>query len=314
MTQKENVVPKKFAVVGAGPVGCIVAAFLASGGYRVALCDVVSDFVEAAKDPGIHITGAETLHQKITETRTDIEKLSDFDPDVIIIAVKANALPLIASVIKGFIRENMYVVSWQNGIDTELELAETLGRERVLRAVVNYGCVMNRPGEVVMGFHHPPHYIQELDESASKAAVKIAQTLSECGLATEQTDSIVSMVWRKSAMNASMNPVCALTRMTMAQAINDPIVFSTVNSLFKECLKVARANEIFLGWDFFPQAMAYLKNAGNHKPSMLMDVENQRRTEINFINGKFVDYGQQAGIETPYNDTMLALIKGLEKT
>lgn len=303
----------KFAVIGAGPVGCIVAAFLEKGGYRVTLCDVAPELVERAKNPGISITGSEELQQKVSRTCTNVDDLAREDPDVIIIAVKANALSLIASTVKGFLRENMYVVSWQNGIDTELELAEFLGRKNVMRAVVNYGCALKSPGEIVMGFHHPPHYIQELEPESAQAASRIAGMLSDCGLATEKTDDIVSMVWRKTAMNASLNPVCALTRLTMAQAINDPIVFETVNALFKECLKVARANEINLGWEFYPYAMNYVKGAGNHKPSMLMDMENKTRTEINFINGKFVEYGVQAGIETPYNNTMVALVKGLEK-
>jgi 2-dehydropantoate 2-reductase len=113
-------------------------------------------------------------------------------------------------------------------------------------------------------------------------------------------------------MNAAMNPVCAVTGMTMSQAMNDPLVFQTVDALLKEVLKVARANEISLGWDYYPYAIAYLKGGGNHKPSMLMDIENRRRTEIDFINGKVVKYGIQAGIQTPYNATLVSLVKGLE--
>ena len=45
---------------------------------------------------------------------------------------------------------------------------------------------------------------------------------------------------------------------------------------------------------------------------MLMDIEANRRTEIDFINGKFVEYGAQTDIPTPYNKTLVALVKGLE--
>jgi 2-dehydropantoate 2-reductase len=94
--------------------------------------------------------------------------------------------------------------------------------------------------------------------------------------------------------------------------MNDPIVFQIVDALVKECINVARANEINLGWDFYPYAMEYMGSAGDHKPSMLMDIEANRRTEIDFINGKFVEYGARTGIETPYNKTLRALVKGLE--
>ena len=312
MKEDSGFKPRSFAVVGAGPVGSIVAAFLAKGGFEVTLCDVIPELIKPATDPGIIIEGAENLQQKVTRTCASVDEVAQYKPDVVIITVKANALPLIASAIEAFQRDDMYVVSWQNGIDTELELAKALGRKPVMRAVVNYGCGLAAPGHVKMPFHHPPHYIQELDEESAPGAVAIADALTSSGLETRHTNEIISMVWRKGVLNACMNPVCAVTGLTMAQSMNDPIVFNIVDALIKECIKVARANEINLGWDFYPHAIAYMSNAGNHKPSMLMDIENNRRTEIDYINGKFVEYGQQAGIETPYNITLKSLVKGLE--
>lgn len=113
-------------------------------------------------------------------------------------------------------------------------------------------------------------------------------------------------------MNACMNPVCAVTGMTMAQTMRDPIIFQIVDLLIKEGVQVARANEIPLGWDYYPYCMQYLKTAGDHKPSMLMDIEMKRRTEVDFINGKIVAYGEQAGVETPYNRMIRGLVKALE--
>ena len=312
MNDKSDFNPQSFAVIGAGPVGCIVAAFLAKGGYEVTLCDVVPDLLKPALDPGIIIEGIEDVQQKIAKTCTTIDELAEHDPDVIFITVKAHALPLIASAIEGFYHEGMYIVSWQNGIDTELELAKILGKLPVMRAVVNYGCALLGPAHVRMPFHHPPHYIQELDSTSRHEANIVAETLQNCGLPTDHTDQIISMVWRKTVMNASMNPVCAATGLTMSRVMNDSIVYQIVDALVKECLTVCRANEISVGWDYYPHAMDYMRNAGDHKPSMLMDIEAGRRTEIDFMNGKFVEYGQQAGIETPYNRTMWALVKGLE--
>lgn len=312
MSDSTDFQPRKFAVVGAGPVGCIVAAFLAKGGYDVTLCDVVQALIDPTLDPGIVIEGAENLQQKVTRVCRSIDDLADIHPDVFVITVKANALPLLSSAIEGFIQPGQYVVSWQNGIDTEREIAKALGTLPVMRAVVNYGCGLVKPGHVKMPFHHPPHYLQELDPKSKPAAMAIAAALTHAGLPTEATDKIVSMVWRKAVLNACMNPVCAVTGYTMAQAMNDPIVFHIVDSLVKECIKVARSNEIDLGWDFYPNAIAYMRHAGDHKPSMLMDIEAKRRTEIDFMNGKFIEYGQQAGIETPYNTMIRGLVKAIE--
>jgi len=304
--------PWHYGIIGAGPVGCIVAAFLARGGYKVTLCDVVPELVDTARDRGIIIEGAERLEQKIPHTCTRIEDLIAAGPNAILVCVKAQALPLIASALEDLCKKEISVVSWQNGIDTEYEIANVLGKKPVMRAVVNWGCGLLGPAHVTMAFHHPPHYIQELDPVAKDAAIHIANDLSSSGLHTEHTNQVVPMVWRKTIMNASMNPVCGVTGLTMAQAMDDPMTFSVVDALLKECIAVARANEIYVGWDYYQNALDYLKNAGHHKPSMLMDIEALRRTEINYINGKFVEYGTQAGIQTPYNNTMRSLIKGIE--
>jgi len=304
--------PQKFAVIGAGPVGCIVSAFLAKGGYDVTLCDVIPELLAPATDPGIIIEGTESLQQKIARTCQSVDDLADINPDVIFITAKANALPLISSAVEHFYKDGIYVISWQNGIDTELEVAKALGKKPVMRAVVNYGCGLLGPAHVTIPFHHPPHFLQELAPESADAAITISKILAKCGLNTEHTDQINSMVWRKGILNACMNPVCAVTGMTMSQAMKDPIVFQLVDALIKECVKIARANEISLGWNFYPYAIEYMSNAGNHKPSMLMDIENKRRTEVDYINGKFVEYGKQAGIETPYNTAIRILVKGLE--
>ena len=312
MEDKSDFKPQSFAVVGAGPVGCIVAAFLAKGGYNVTLCDVFPELLEPAVNPGIVMDGSENIQGAVAGRCSYADYPEGTRPDVIFLTVKANALPLISSAIEGFYREGMYVVSWQNGIDTEAVIAQALGLRPVMRAVVNWGCSLIKPGHVRMTFHHFPHYLQELDPTSAPAAIKVAEILTNCGLPTSHTANINSMVWRKTLLNACMNPVCAVTGLTMAQAMNDPIVFQIIESLLKEGIAVARANEIEIGWNFYPQGIEYMRKAGDHKPSMLMDIENKRRTEIDFMNGKIVEYGRQAGMETPYSKTLRALVKALE--
>ena len=77
MGKKAKLSPQSFAVVGAGPVGCIVAAFLAKGGQEVTLCDVIPGLVKPALDPGIIIEGAENLQVKVTHTCTAIDELAN---------------------------------------------------------------------------------------------------------------------------------------------------------------------------------------------------------------------------------------------
>jgi 2-dehydropantoate 2-reductase len=312
MNEESCYKPKKFAVIGAGPVGGIVAAFLSRGGYDVTLCDVVPALLEPALDPGILLEGADNFQARVTRTITRVDALADNPPDVIIVTVKATALPLLASVLEPLMAEGRYVVSWQNGIDTERVLSQSLGIRPVLRAVVNFGSLLLNPGHIKVAFHHRPHFLQELDPQSKDAAIGICNALTACGLDTHHTDQIRNMVWSKAVNNSSMNPVCAVTGKTMFEVINDPILLNIVDSLLKEGVAVARANEFALGPDFYPFCVEYIKDAGHHKPSMLQDIEAGRRTEVDFINGKIIEYGVRAGVATPFNSTLRALVKALE--
>ena len=304
--------PRKFAVIGAGPVGAIVAAFLGRGGYEVTLCDGVPALIEPALHPGIRIEGTDTLQAKVARVTTHVDDLAGDPPDVVIVAVKATALPLIASALEGVVGDGRYVVSWQNGIDTERVLARNLGARHVLRGVVNLGCVPLAPAHVRIAFHHRPHRIQELDPRSRDAAVGICKALTGIGLDTVHTDRIQAMVWRKAVLNACMNPICAITRKTMFEIISDPALYHLVDLLIKEGAAVARANEFHLGPDYYPYCIEYIRNAGHHKPSMLQDIEAGRRTEIDYINGKIIEYGVQAGLPTPYNTMVRGLVKAIE--
>jgi 2-dehydropantoate 2-reductase len=263
-------------------------------------------------DPGIFISGTDNFQARVAKTTTRIDDLTSDPPDVVIVTVKATALPIITSALEGIVNEGRYVVSWQNGIDTELVLAERLGRKQVMRAVVNYGCILEGPARVKMVFHHRPHYLQELDPDSKQAARGICQVLTDCGLDTLHTDQIRNMVWSKTVNNSCMNAVCAVTGKTMFEVINDPIVAGLVDSLLKEGVKVARANELMLGPDYYLDCLDYIRDAGHHKPSMLQDIEAGRRTEIDYINGKIIEYGERAGVATPYNSTLRSLVKALE--
>lgn len=304
--------PKKFAVIGAGPVGGVVAAFLAKGGYDVTLCDVIPSLLAPALEPGIIIEGIDNLQAKVAKVTTRIEDLIADPPDVIIVTVKATALPVVASALKGFVAEGRYVVSWQNGIDTELDLAQALGAQYVMRGIVNYGCAPLSPCHVRVVFHHRPNCLQELDPQSKDAAIGICNALTECGLDTQHTDKLADMVWRKTVLNSCMMAICTVTGNTIVETVSNPILFDLVDALIKEGMEVALANKYDLGSDFYQYSINYIKNAGNLKPSMLQDVEAGRLTEIDYINGKIVEYGARAGISTPYNAMIRGLVKAIE--
>ncbi len=304
--------PNKIAIIGAGPVGCLLAAALSQSGHHVILCDLEEKLLAPCKDPGIRIEGELQLSGRVAETVCSVDGLADDTPELIFVTSKATALPLIASAMQTFHKPGVHIVSWQNGLDTERVLADHLGAEWVMRAAVNFGVNLLAPAHVTVGFHQPPHWLQESHESGRPVAAAVCKLLTDAGLPTNHADRLVDQVWQKTILNSTLGPLCAVTGKTMAQALRDPFLFDLVEKLVKEGITIARNNEVHLGWDYYRYAMNYLKSAGDHKPSMLVDIESGRITEAEFINGRIVRYAEIAGLEAPYNIMMRALVKALE--
>lgn len=304
---------QRVAVVGAGPVGQVVAAHLLAGGHEVVLIDVSAMVRDQINRRGITLSGSLDLRiEAPVAAAASIEEVADQALDLVVLAVKAPILPLVCSAIKDATSPSTTVLSWQNGIDTERSVARYIESERVVRGVVNYGVSVTAEGTVNVVFHHPPHFVKEYADAGRPRAEAVAALFASCGLETRRAEDLVGMVWKKAILNAGLNALCALTGLDMASAWHDAYAADLARKIMQEGIRVARSNEIFVGWDYYRWAQDYLASAGPHKPSMLVDREAGRISEIDFINGKIVEYGEFAGVPTPYNETILRLLKAIE--
>ncbi len=298
-------------IIGAGPVGSVLAARLIAAGQHVTVCEVNARMRARLTGSGITVAGTPAV--AVPRVIERIDGFRDEPPAVLFLAVKAPALPLICDALSDVLQPETTVVSWQNGIDTERVIAASLGADRTVRAVINQGVSFAPDGSVVVAFEQPPHYVQEVAPAGRSAAESVATLLTDGGVPTQRAENLVSMVWRKAILNAGLNALCALTGMNMREAWSDAFARDLAIETMREGVRVARANEIMLGWDYYQGALDYLSRAGEHKPSMLLDREAGRRTEIDFINGKIVEYGEIAGVPTPHNKSLLALVKAMER-
>lgn len=302
----------KIAIIGAGPSGGILATHLSKNGEKIILVDILNNRIDAIRRNGLTISGFVELHSKIPHLCYSISEIDSYKPDVLFIAVKTSALIKVIEEIQTIWRPGMKVISYQNGLDNELLLAETFGSENVLRVVINYAGNVVGDTNIEMTFFNKPNFIGIVSERAKNFATKIAQMMTEAGLETEFTDNIKWHTWKKTILNSSMSPLCAITEMTMQEALD----FSETRILIEESLKegilVAKTDGYDYGVDFFDTCMTYLSKGGHHKPSMCADLENKCRTEIDFLNKKIVEYGEKYNIPTPYNLALTHLIKARE--
>jgi 2-dehydropantoate 2-reductase len=304
----------RFGIIGVGPIGGIMAAHLAKSGHNVTLIDILKDHLDEIKRNGLTITGLKEMSIPFSKNNLcySIDEMKSKEIDIVFISVKASILPQILPMLKQVVNPDTTFVSLQNGLDTEELIADIFGKKNCLRIVVNYAGNLIDNGKIRMSFFNAPNYIGMIDPSAEEKARILAQVITEAYLETVFTQEIKKYEWEKVILNSALSPVCALTRRTMKQMMEFENTRWLTESVLSEGIEVAAANKIHYRSDFLKHCMDYLDKAGHHKTSMHVDIEKKSPTEIDFINKKIVEYGKLKGIPTPYNSTIVALIRGSE--
>jgi 2-dehydropantoate 2-reductase len=305
---------KTIGIVGAGPVGGILAAHLSSAGHTVILVDAWKEHIERIRTDGLHITGREELLARPAHLLTSIGDLGDPAPEFVFICTKAcdldNVLKEMSDALK---RSEAVFISFQNGIDTEQTVAERIERHRVLRGVVSYAGVLVGPGEIRESFFTPPNYFGWLDERGAEPCREAAALASAAGLATEATKDIGRYVWRKAILNSCTMSIAAITGMNMQEMIDFPPTAQLVELLLQESVAVAAAYGYDYGPGFVDSVRDFNQHAGPHRPSMSVDIENGRKTENPFLIRRIAEYAERKGVPALLHRTAANLIDALEK-
>lgn len=304
----------KFGIVGAGPIGSIMGAHLAKAGHHVVLVDILKDHLDEIKKNGLMLTGVKGFTARFSPENLcySIDQMRDKDVNTVFIAIKASLMNKVVPLVAKALKPSATVISLQNGLDTEECLAETFGKERTLRIIVNYAGNVVANGKVKISFFNPPNYIGTITPVAEERARKLAEVITGAGLETSFTREIKKYEWEKIILNSALSPVCALTRRTMRQMMEYEKTRELAEAILREGIEVAKASGIHLDSGFLEYCMSYLDKAGHHKTSMHVDIERGSPTEVAFINGKIVEHGKSKRIPTPYNSAIVSLIKGSE--
>ncbi len=306
--------PLRVGIIGMGPVGSILAVHLMEAGADVIACDVFPNRIDAIKKKGIRLTHTIDKHRRVTDACLSVQGLDTYDLDLIIVAVKTPSLQRVIEQLKEIDNGKMCIMCAQNGIDNEMAVGRIFGDHRTLRMVVNFAGNMASDHEVHVSFFNPPNYVASLADGGNCMAQKFASMLNSADLQTEIPVDIQDYVWEKAILNAALSAVCAITRRTMKEVMSFPSTLELVEGIIDESVRVAEMERIELGNKFRRFCIRYLKNAGHHRPSMLVDLENGRPTEIDQLNGRIVYYGRKHCVPTPLNQSMTALVHILENS
>ncbi len=303
----------KIGIIGIGPTGGILAAQLVKAGHNVVLVDINKSHMDKIKKNGLTLTNLNDFNVKFPKENIcySIDELENKELDTLFIAVKASHLEEILPQIKKIMEPNTTIISLQNGFDTEELIAEYVGEENTIRIVVNYAGNILEDGVIRMSFFNPPNYLGVLVTEAEDKAKKLAEIINSAGLETVYTPDIKKYEWTKCILN-TISPVCVVTRTTMKQTMGFEDTRKICREILREGIEVARARGLNFEPDFLDKCMSYLDKAGHHRVSMEADINAGNPSEIGYLNGKIVEYGELEGIPTLYNKIFVSLIKGCE--
>jgi 2-dehydropantoate 2-reductase len=300
----------RICIVGCGAVGSLFAANLATlDDVEVWAFDLSQPHVDAICERGLRLCGAGEVHGHLRAT-SDADALPSCDFGIV--ATKAmHAESAIAATAHAF--ADGAVASVMNGVGNEEVLARHV--ERVIRGTTFPAGKLLEPGLVqwdVKGettlapFEPQPASMQEVE--------RLADACTRAGMHAHAVADGRPAQWRKVIFNAASNPLGALTGLTHGRVCERPDLRALVSGLIDEGKAVARAQGITLDSD--PEALidhaAKREVAYEHKASMLQDIEARRRTEIDYLNGGIVGFGARLGVPTPLNETIAALVRGIE--
>jgi 2-dehydropantoate 2-reductase len=312
----------KICIYGAGAVGGFIGANLAQAGYPV---NVLARGVTLTvlREHGLRLESDGAL---ITEQVSATEDPEDLGvQDLVVLAVKATALPEVALCIAPLIGPKTLVMTAMNGVswwffdgfggtyagtrltsvDPDGAIAAAIPSRNVIGCVVHGSFSLKEPGFVRHGFGKRL-IIGEPDGSLSDRVQKLAKVLEEATLEIEVSRNIQADIWYKLWGNMTMNPISALTGATCDLMLDDPLVNRFCLEVMAEAARIGEK----IGCPITQsgaERMSLTRKLGAFKTSMLQDAEAGKAVELDALVGAVREIGQKVGEKTPNIDALLGL-------
>jgi 2-dehydropantoate 2-reductase len=314
----------KVAILGAGATGGFLGARLAKSGADVVLI-ARGAHLQAMRHVGLRLIEADGESTVPVKATDDLGAIRDVD--AVFVTLKAHSLPAIAERLAANLGAETVVVSAQNGIPWwyfqrhggEMEgahletvdpgglVARTIDPERVIACIVYPATAVVAPGAVRHG-EGEKFSLGELDGSQTERVVALSHLLVSAGLKAPVQSRIRQELWLKLLGNAVFNPLSVLTRATLGEMAESPLVAPIVRAAMEEVDSVARRLEIEIPISI-DQRIRGAARVGAHKTSMLQDLEAGRPLEIDAIVGSVVELAGRFDLPVPRLEILYGSVK-----
>lgn len=297
----------KIAVLGAGAVGSYFATTFFATGFETSVVARGQRYERLRRD-GLVVNDR---HYMVPVTHPDA---ASEPADLIVVGLKHHHLPAALPDLKNLVGEQTTIISIMNGLDSEEIIGAMYGPDKVLYTIA-LGIDAVREGNRI-AFTRPGKYYfgEATNRQISERVRRVQAAFDRAGIAHETPEDMVRMLWWKFMINVGMNQASAVTRAPYGVFQSSSSARALVGALMGEVLALARAAGVNLVEQDIEDWYAVLDTLSPEgKTSMLQDIEAGRKTEVEIFGGKVVALGQEYGLPTPVNQTVLHIIQVLEQ-
>lgn len=298
----------KVTIVGCGALGSLLAFKLVRAGIDVGVCQRPGKQFDAIRDEGITFIDRDGKAEKVNcmvESGLDDLPLAD----LVLVLVKAYQTEDAATALKGHVPRKGFVLTLQNGLGNAETLARVIGEEHVAAGTCTYGAHRIGPGRIAWG---GDGLVRFGPWKAGEDLSRIEALMQKAGIETRLERDPRRALWEKVILNASVNTVSALTRLKNGQILESPEAVALMRKLVEEGVRAAHlAGEAVETEPMWLLVRTVLGKTANNRTSMLQDVENKRKTEVDAIVGTLVDQARENGETLARLETVYALVKSL---
>jgi 2-dehydropantoate 2-reductase len=315
----------KICVFGAGAIGGNLATRLAASGAEVSVV-ARGEHLAAIRSDGLTLEmPKETLkaHVAASAEPRDLGR-----QDLVLVCVKAPALPDVAAGIAPLLKPDTPVMFVMNGIPwwyfykcggafdgRRVEAVDpggrqwtAIGAERAIGCVVDSACELVAPG-VVEHREYNRITIGEPDRSISERVKAIGAVLTAAGFDVPIRDGIRWNVWLKLWGNVCFNPISVLTGADVGRIASEPALRALCRRMMLEAKAVSDALGVRIDENLIDRRLDNAAKVTGHKPSMLQDFERGRSLEIDALVLAVAELGRLTSVPTPTIDLVLGLVQ-----
>lgn len=297
-------------MIGSGAMGSFYGGLLANAGYDITLIDPREDHVDLIQRNGLIVEGVRGRHVVRLPAYTRHTGLPPCD--LVIVFTDTNSTRDAARAAKEVLKPDGFALTLQNGIGNVEALQAELGPARVAAGVTMNSGAFPEPGRAVYT-NAGLTSLGELDGRVTPRIEAVAAMLNAAGIETKVIDDPMSYIWSKFVHNCATNALAAITGLRAGEIWRTPEVSALQDRLIDEILAVVERKGIRLVEADPRKKIKDHCRIRYNRPSMMQHVEQGRRTEIDALNGALVREAKALGLAVPYNEAVVALVKGVER-